>query len=67
MARHNAISHMTMMCLIARDSFETVCDINGWHMATYLSIVNAVIVKTVALAADSEANPCSMHDTSPKT
>lgn len=57
---------MTIICFIARDSFETVCDIKGWQIATYLSIVNAVIVNTVALAADSEAKPCKIHDTSPK-
>lgn len=36
-------------------------------MATYLSMVNAVIVKTVAFAADSEVKPCTIHVTSPNT
>jgi hypothetical protein len=40
----NAIDniHMRNINLIARDSFDIVCDKNGWQMATYLSIVNAV-------------------------
>lgn len=30
------------MYLMARDNFDIVCDRNGWHIATYRSIVNAV-------------------------
>lgn len=35
-------------------------------MATYRSTVNAVIVKTVALAEVSAAKPCKTQKTSPK-
>ncbi len=56
---------MMMMCLMALDNLETVWDMNGWQMATYLSMVKAVIVNTVAFVADSDANPCKMHETSP--
>lgn len=67
MAKHRAISHIMIICFTALDSFDTVCDINGWQIATYLSMVNAVMVKTVAFVADSEAKPCRIHDTSPNT
>jgi hypothetical protein len=38
-------------------TFDNVCDWKGWHMATYRSTVNAVMVSTVALADVSAANP----------
>lgn len=56
-ARHNADTHITTTYLMTLDSFDMVCDKNGWQIARYLSAVKAVIVSTVALAEVSAANP----------
>lgn len=50
---------------MALESFDMLCAINGWQIATYLSAVNAVIVSTVALADISESSPRSWQKISP--
>lgn len=58
---------MINMYLNALGRFDSVCDINGWQIATYLSMVNAVIVNTVAFVDVSAANPLIMQNISPNT
>jgi len=58
---------MINMYLNALDRLDSVCDRNGWQIATYLSMVNAVIVNTVAFVDVSAANPLTMQNISPNT
>ncbi len=66
MANKNENIQIIKIYLIACLNFETTCRKNGWQMVTYLSMVNAVIVKMVAFAEVSAANPCRMQNNSPK-
>lgn len=55
------------MYLNALDKLDSAWDRNGWQIATYLSIVNAVIVNTVAFVDVSAAKPLIMQNISPNT
>jgi len=61
------MTQMIKMYLNALGRLDSVCDINGWQIATYLSMVNAVIVNTVAFVDVSAANPLIMQNISPNT
>lgn len=37
-------------------------NLNGWHIAMYRSIVNDVIVKTVAFVDVSDSKPCRIQN-----
>lgn len=63
----NAIIQIINIYLNALDKLDSVCDRNGWQIATYRSTVNAVIVSTVAFVDVSAANPLSMQNISPNT
>lgn len=66
-ANNTATSHMIMMSFTALESFDMLCAMNGWQIATYRSAVNAVMVSTVALADISANNPRSWQNISPNT
>jgi hypothetical protein len=55
------------MNLTALESFDTLCERKGWQMATYLSTVKAVMVRTVAFVDVSAAKPNRMQNASPNT
>lgn len=63
----NATIQMINMYLNALDKLDSAWDKNGWQIATYLSMVNAVIVNTVAFVDVSAANPLIMQNISPNT
>jgi len=66
-ANRIATSHMMMISFTALESFDMLCAMNGWQIATYRSAVNAVMVSTVALADISENRPRSWQNISPNT
>lgn len=59
-------AHITRIVLIALGSCDIVCDLRGWQMATYRSIVNAVMVSIDAFIDVSEDRPLTTQKNSPK-